>query len=344
MLIDAYPGSERIVESADIGMMPFHLACQSGILSTVEFLYDLYPEANNMPSVDGFPIQSVIEDPSSRSDPKSAAKIVAFLLALQKHNGKIPFITACSQSYSHRDREIGVDIIKVLYDAYPEAIYQIQGDHVIADSEVRIFINKQLIYAELAKDHERMSRTDSCGRSPLNAALRNNVILGSIKLLAKAKPPALQIPDNSGMLPLHVACEHEDSARVVQFLLCLDASTLHSVDKEGNTALHCACRSAKYDTISLLLGTFDAASVSKKNAREKLPIELLWESDAADRGSNEYTESIFCLLRAYPEMMTNFDINAAPQSIAKRSLRNEKKPFWKKLRLPFMKRMPFKKS
>jgi ankyrin repeat protein len=88
------------------------------------------------------------------------------------------------------------------------------------------------------------------------------------------------------VLPLHVACEHDDSVSVVQYLLGLDESTLHSVDNEGNTALHYACRSAKYDTICLLLGKYDAALVSKKMAHKKLPIELLWESKAADQARN----------------------------------------------------------
>jgi ankyrin repeat protein len=80
--------------------------------------------------------------------------------------------------------------------------------------------------------------------------------------------------------------------------------TLDSVDSEGNTPLHCACRGAKYDTIALLLEKYDAASVSDRNIHKKLPIDLLWESEAvSDRESNEYLDSIFRLLRSNPEMM-----------------------------------------
>ena len=65
-----------------------------------------------------------------------------------------------------------------------------------------------------------------------------------------------------------------------------------------NTALHYACRGAKYDIISLLLDKFDAVSVSKRNAYKKLPIDLLWESNAVKHGS------VFRLLMAYPETVT----------------------------------------
>jgi ankyrin repeat protein len=85
-------------------------------------------------------------------------------------------------------------------------------------------------------------------------------------------------------------------------LVGLDSDTLTIVDKEGNTALHHACRGAKYDTIALLLGEYGAVSVSRRNAHNKLPIHLLLESnEVRDREDNKYVESIYRLLRAYPE-------------------------------------------
>ena len=130
--------------------------------------------------------------------------------------------------------------------------------------------------------------------------------LGSIKLLVKGNPNALQSADNNGALPLHVACQHHDSNDVINFLVGLDPSTLDAVDREGNTALHLACCGAKYGTIVMLLGKYDAVSVSKRNADGELPIDLLWESIYAvgDRESIEYTESVFRLLKAYPETVT----------------------------------------
>ena len=107
-----------------------------------------------------------------------------------------------------------------------------------------------------------------------------------------------------------MACEHHDSPRVVQYLVELDTTTLDAADREGNTALHYACRSAKYDMITLLLDKYDAVSVSKRNAQKKLPIDLLWESnEVLDRGSIEHTESVFQLLKAYPEIVMNIDMN-----------------------------------
>jgi len=160
-----------------------------------------------------------------------------------------------------------------------------------------------------------MMTPDENGRLPLHTALQNDVRLGAIKLLVKGNPSAVQSPDNCGALPLHIACAHHESAIVIHYLVELDTTTLETVDRDGNTALHYACHGANYDTISLLLEKYDAVSVSKRNAHKKLPIDLLLESnEVLDRESVEYLESIFRLLRAYPETVMNISTHAMQQS------------------------------
>jgi len=155
-----------------------------------------------------------------------------------------------------------------------------------------------------------MMTPDDNGQLPLHTALQHNVRLGSIKLLVKGNPSAIRNIDINFALPLHVACQHHSSAAVIQYLVGLDTSILDAIDRQGNTALHYACRGAKYDNIALLLEKYDAVSVSKRNAHGKLPIDLLWESSAVeDRESIEYTESVFRLLRAYPETVMNHNLD-----------------------------------
>jgi len=151
---------------------------------------------------------------------------------------------------------------------------------------------------------------DNNGWSPLHTACHNkNATLNIVQLLIDAAPNSIQSPDKSGALPLHVACQHHESASVVQYLLSHGEVTIDAVDRKGNTALHLSCRGAKYDTIALLLEEYDAVSVSTRNTRKKLPIEILWESNKVlDRESIGYTESIFRLLRAYPETIMNIDV------------------------------------
>ena len=126
-------------------------------------------------------------------------------------------------------------------------------------------------------------------------------------------------------MPLHVACQHHETPAVVEYLIGLGEDTLDAMDKEGNTALHYACRGAKHATITLLLEKYGAASVSKLNAHNQLPIDLLFESEAViDRGGTEYTESIYRLIRAHPEtVMFSSDATNERTSHNKKKRRRE---------------------
>ena len=97
----------------------------------------------------------------------------------------------------------------------------------------------------------------------------------------------------------------EDQNNEQESMTGLDTSTLAAMDRDGNTALHLACRGARYEVIAMLLEKYDAASVSKRNAHKKLPIDLLWESnEVLDREGIEYIDSVIRLLKAYPETLT----------------------------------------
>jgi len=151
-----------------------------------------------------------------------------------------------------------------------------------------------------------MNTPDENGQLPLHRALRDNVRLGSIKLLVKGNPSAIRCCDKRYMMPLHVACQHHETPAVVEYLIGLGEDTLDAMDKEGNTALHYACRGTKHATITLLLEKYGAISVSKRNSQNQLPIDLLFESNAVnDREGVEYTESIFQLLRSHPATVMN---------------------------------------
>ncbi len=311
VLIEAYPGSEQIPRTD--GALPLHLACQHNTLAAVEYLYQQYPGAiDHAGANEHSPIHSAIGSAKRRDDPATAVDIVQFLLdcdpnqTLKIIQGISLLNFACCQQYEDSNIEAGIQIVNIIFDAYPEAI---EDDRIARNMlryhlQVQAFIHGELRYACLARDHRLMTTPDDKGRLPLHKALQNNVSLGSIKLLVNSNPEAVQSQDNSGALPLHIACQHHDSAGVVQYLLCLDEAVLEIVDRQWNTALHYACLGAKYETISLLLEKYDAVSVSKKNADGKLPIDLLWESSAVeDRECLEYTGSAFQLMRANPQMV-----------------------------------------
>ena len=314
VLIEAYPGSKRI--STNTGALPLHHACYKGSLATAEYLYHQYPDAIHHAAAGGdYPIHSAILGTKYRNNPATAVKIVQFLLdcdpdlKLKRLQGKSLLQYACMLPYNGSTIGAAIQVIKVLFDAHPEAIENNQISTLIRryHQQVQAFINGELVYAHQAKKLYPMMTYDDNGYLPLHRALQNKVRLGSIKLLVKGNPHALQSPYSA--LPLHVACRHHDSANVVRYLIGLDTTSLGATDREGNTALHYACRGAKYQTIALLLEKYNAVSVSKRNAQNKLPIELLWESnEVSDRESLKHTEMVFRLLRAYPEIVTTSNL------------------------------------
>ena len=341
VLIEAYPGSERMTDGS--GALPFHRACIGDSLKTVEYLYSLYPDAiartddNDDDSYNegSYPIHYAIEGSALMDrDPPTALGIVQFLLdcdpnvmTQKTRRGRSLLHFACRRCRQHDDGlEAGFQVMKLLYDAHPEAI----GDATLVsgiqhyDQLVQWFINRELIYARQAKDQHLMITPDSNGRLPLHTALQNSTTLGSIKLLVKGNPHAIQYPDNTGSLPLHTACQHEDYIHVIDYLIGLDTTTLDAVDAEGNTALHLACRGPMYfffmyEIIELLLEKYGAVSVSKRNLQNKLPIELLWESNSVeeeDRESVEYVEIVFRLLKGYPETLRNVGAEMQSSSLA----------------------------
>ncbi len=325
LLTEAYPGSERM--SNYTGNLPLHHASCFGGIATVEYLYKLYPDAINHATIHGYyPIHCAILGDHA----VDVVKIVKFLLdcdpsvARQKHEGKSLLYFACIEEFNDSNIETAIEIVKIVYDAYPEAIEGIVWIIRHCHLHVQAFINIQLVCARQARDYRLMTTPDDIGRLPLHTALQNSVTLGSVKLLVKGNPRAVQSSDNNGAIPLHIACQHHNSASIIRYLVGLNTSTLDVVDRGGNTALHYACRSARHEVIAMLLEKYDAVSVSKRNAHKKLPVDLLWESDlVSDRKSIEYTESVYRLLRAYPEMITS--VGKQVQSTLACPSENEKK-------------------
>jgi hypothetical protein len=278
-----------------------------------------------------------------RIDPTIAVEITQFLLdcnpkvVLQECNGILPFIIFLNQ-WKNEDEIIEnpsrlnacLKVLQILYDAHPDAI---EDNEVTSNvdgfcAEVQTFLNSQLTYARQARDRTLMTTRDENGQLPLHRALRDNITLGSIKLLVKGNPSAISCNDNIGMMPLHVACQHHESPSVIEYLINLDPTSLHRKDLDDNTALHYACRSANHAIIALLTDKYGAASVSKRNAHGQLPIDLLFASrEVSDRESVECTESIFRLFRAYPATVMNFitNTNAASHSGANAKMSGKKR-------------------
>ena len=307
-LIAAYPQSLRVELNVD-DSLPIHLACSWGrddIVDTIQYMLELDSELINAENSGGkLPIHIAAMNGRTKSielllkfDPNASSKEV--------NNGSrlLPLHLACSTYNTN------LSSIQVLYDAYPDAILARNNGRTpldIARNQPAIdFLRTQLVYARQAQDMTAMTTIDDDGWLPLHHALKDNVPLGSVKLLTRANPAAVQVSDQNGVYPLHITCEFS-SLEVVKYLFELAGDNLNKVDTKNNSLLHYACRGGTCDVVKYLLEA-NVPSVSDRNNNNKLAIHLLLEcgEETLDRESMGYVETVQQLLLANPEVVRDF--------------------------------------
>eukprot|EP00985_Skeletonema_marinoi_P020871 scaffold12496_cov87-Skeletonema_marinoi.AAC.1 len=192
LLIQAFRG--LVLELDESGYQPLHVACLYGNLPLVKCILGMHPDAIRGESSNGrFPIHVAIG--ALTGNPQEAVEVVKFLLtfdpsvASQEVNGSYPLIYACFVIKAS-NLSSGLEVIKLLYNAYPEAIVNaealfrllIDNSNFFVD-DVRDFINEQLRYATQASNLQLVRTQDGNGRLPLHHALEEHAPLGTIKLL-----------------------------------------------------------------------------------------------------------------------------------------------------------------
>jgi hypothetical protein len=88
-------------------------------------------------------------------------------VASQEFNGKLPLVLACIK-IKEMNLDVGLKIIKLLYDIYPESILGQESflrDIIRSHSvkELQEFLSTQLACADQTKDRDFMSTPDESG-------------------------------------------------------------------------------------------------------------------------------------------------------------------------------------
>jgi len=311
ILIGAYPESLRIELN---GCLSVHVACSGNkddTADTIQYMFEVDSELINAADNDGYlPIhyaatlnrRTISIKMLLNYDPNAASK------KTNDGSQQLPLHLACGVYNPN------LSSIQVLYDAYPDAIFARDRGGRTPLNNVRSngnqpaidFLETQFVYARRAQDMTAMTTLDDNGWLPLHRALKDDASLGSIKLLVEGNPAAVQVSDQNGAYPLHIACEFS-LAKVVKYMVELAGDTLIKVDANKDSPLHYACRGGNLSIVKYLLEA-NAPSVSDRNNNNKLVIHLLFEcgEETLDRESMEYVETVWQMLLANPEVVRDF--------------------------------------
>ena len=323
-LIETHPSMFRKT-SGKGKTSPLHVAIQNKSInvSIIEMLIDAWPESLLVRCChcwEGTPTDLPIHTLCSTYNYDDVAMMGKILeLLMSEHPASFDILSA----------------VQLLFDAHPEGLFakSVSVDwggevsrHTPLETASRAvprnengsaitrFLEDQLDYARMAKDHEEVATPDNKGRLALHKALFDGATHGSIKLLLKGHPSALQVADNSGKLPLHLACEYGSVDTVKLFVDSSSNEVLDIQDGSNNYPLHLACLGSNYEVVQFLLRR--GTSAVSQNGDGKQPLHLLCEAetDKEDDVSEEdesveetdYVATVFMLLKASPEIVSSF--------------------------------------
>ena len=267
VLIEACPGSER--RTASNGNLPLHYACLTNTLATVEYFYKLYPDAiNHANSTAGgyYPIHYAIMSVAhwTKADGSRiclfenivhkstvAVDIVKYLLdcdpnvKLQKVEGKFPLHYACILEYNCANIRAALEIIKLIYDAYPESIrHEDSEGHMPLhyhsmnpkqDEDAALAILKLLI----EKCPEAVRHASSKGNLPIHHAMSTSKPPEFCRVLIEAYPGSERMSNVNGVPLLHIACANNTVA-TVEYLYKLHPDAINHSVATGLYPIHFA--------------------------------------------------------------------------------------------------------
>ena len=317
-LINAWPESVKATDAYDF--LPIHCACGfGGQLETVKILLEMYPESIALRNGQEF---LPIHDAAGRSG-KRGAKTIEFLLLNDPKLASEPVESGLKENQGCLPLHLASDVtsVKVLFDAYPEALFKEteRGDLPLDFATLRtfghsfiparenedmvVFLQQQMEYACLIKSGIYMKVPDPRGRLALHRALYENACLGAIKLCVKENKDALKVAGKEGNLSLHVDVGCEVSAvNIVKYLGNLNEESFNLCSNGNNSPLHHACKGGNLEVIKYLMKEKGGQRfVAERNTDGLLPIHLLLCATNNHQSQSLYLETSWQLLLTYPE-------------------------------------------
>ena len=208
--------------------------------------------------------------------------------------------------YLSREENIDIDMVKLLVEAYPQALVMTDNDDirstpihvVISNSGIK---NKcEIITSLLDPEPSSVRFIDAWGKTLLARICSMSGVdslFEVVQLLIGLWPEALMFGDECGYLPIHHLCENSDlddstSLDILYLLINDDATMLRLGDEGGFLPLHCAATSKSTRFCKELLVRCPETVKAESNNGE-LPIH---EASRVGR-----LDTVRYLLEVYPE-------------------------------------------
>jgi len=180
-----------------------------------------------------------------------------------------------------RETNVDIDIVKMLLQAYPQAMVAdgFTPLHAIVSSTNGTVNDPLHIINYLIEVEPSCIRTvDEYERTPLLVASRNkNMTLDLVQFLYNAWPESIRIPDSSGYLPIHELCCNEKlgevaSNDILQFMLDIDPGLVRARDgSEEYLPLHHAVYNMSFEFCKVLIDVYPE-SLRVRSSAGMLPI------------------------------------------------------------------------
>jgi 26S proteasome non-ATPase regulatory subunit 10 len=216
------------------GKLPVHFAIEGGLaLSTVEHLWERWPEDEGSPASDQFSTGiglTALHLAASREVP--SVEHVEFLLRLRPQlllevdpDGRLPvhYAAAC--------KHLCLDVCRLLVERSPDSLRHAASDgslplHACVNRWVPSLEKIQYFVGQYPK---ALAVKDSDGSLPLHVALaRRKVPREVVQFLVEQEPRSLRQKDGWGRLPLHVAAVRDAELDLLYYLVSKDPESVCS--------------------------------------------------------------------------------------------------------------------
>eukprot|EP00984_Skeletonema_dohrnii_P017669 scaffold8108_cov118-Skeletonema_dohrnii-CCMP3373.AAC.2 len=269
---------DDVMKKDQNGCLPIHVACgeKGQSLEVIKALIEAY--TNGLEERDNeqrLPIHLACENGQSFEVIEALIMAYPTGLNLQDHWGRLPIHVACSNGQS-------LEVIKALIKERPNSLQ---------------------VYDWSGLQH-----------LPIHVACKNGQSVEVIDALIEAYPDGLQEKNRGGLLPIHVACENGQSVEVIDALIEAHPDGLKGLevpDNYGRLPIHVACMRAEqsFEVIDALINAYPDG-LKKRDGMERLPIHHACHARGM-RGYNaeEDFKVIEAIIREHPN-----DIRVVPPS------------------------------